>query len=124
MKDYRAKLEGLADHAVTDDDITYPAKTIVWYLREIKFDALCYNIGSANFKDCLRQAGFQILDGPNEQITESAKDVIAVINDGQPVKAVIMDFDYNVNNIKLLRAQMYLQKVFCSSLGLRMNCYQ
>ena len=29
MKDYRAKLEGLADHAVTDDDITYPAKTIV-----------------------------------------------------------------------------------------------
>ena len=63
VKDYRAKLEGLADHAVTDDDITYPAKTIVWYLREIKFDALCYNIGSANFKDCLRQAGFQILDG-------------------------------------------------------------
>ena len=37
-------------------------------------------------------------------------DVIAVINDGQPVKAVIMDFDYNVKNIKLLRAQMYLQK--------------
>uniref|UniRef100_A0A8W7PCE7 Uncharacterized protein n=1 Tax=Anopheles coluzzii TaxID=1518534 RepID=A0A8W7PCE7_ANOCL len=63
MKDYRAKLERLADHAVADDDITYPPKTIVWYLREIKFDALCYNIGSANFKDCLRQAGFQILDG-------------------------------------------------------------
>uniref|UniRef100_A0A1S4H2M3 4-nitrophenylphosphatase n=1 Tax=Anopheles gambiae TaxID=7165 RepID=A0A1S4H2M3_ANOGA len=109
MKDSRAKLEGLADHAVTEDDITYPAKTISWFLREIKFDALCYNIGSANFKDCLR-AGFQILDGPNEPITESAKDAIAVINDIQPVKAVIVDFDYNVNNIKLLRAQMYLQK--------------
>uniref|UniRef100_A0A182X2F3 Uncharacterized protein n=1 Tax=Anopheles quadriannulatus TaxID=34691 RepID=A0A182X2F3_ANOQN len=63
MKDYRAKLEGLADHAVTDDDITYPAKTISWFLREKKFDALCYVIGSANFKDCPRQAGFQILDG-------------------------------------------------------------
>ncbi|XP_049301608.1 uncharacterized protein LOC125775136 [Anopheles funestus] len=110
MEDYRAKLYKLTDHTVDDEDVIHPAKIVIQYLRERKFDdALCYVIGSTNFKNCLREAGIQIIDGPDEPVPEAIKAVAAVINDGQPVKAVIVDFDYNMNNIKLLRAQLYLQ---------------
>uniref|UniRef100_A0A182NP27 4-nitrophenylphosphatase n=1 Tax=Anopheles dirus TaxID=7168 RepID=A0A182NP27_9DIPT len=109
MQDYREKLFKITDHTVDDDDILHPAKVVIEYLRERKFDALCYVIGSANFKACLREAGFQVLDGPDEPVSESVREVAAIIDDGQPVKAVIVDFDFNMNNIKLLRAQMYLR---------------
>ncbi|XP_053675487.1 uncharacterized protein LOC128725745 [Anopheles nili] len=109
MDDYRTKVNKLTDHTVDDSDIIHPAKIVIEYLRERKFDALCYVIGSSNFKSCLREAGFQVLDGPEEPVAESIKEVAVVINDGKPVKAVIMDFDFNCNNIKLLRAQLYLQ---------------
>uniref|UniRef100_A0A182W8R8 4-nitrophenylphosphatase n=1 Tax=Anopheles minimus TaxID=112268 RepID=A0A182W8R8_9DIPT len=110
MEDYRAKLYKLTDHTVDDEDIIHPAKIVVQYLRERKIgDGLCYVIGSSNFKNCLREAGVQVLDGPDQPVPESVREVSAVINDGQPVKAVIVDFDYNMNNIKLLRAQLYLR---------------
>uniref|UniRef100_A0A182KDB4 4-nitrophenylphosphatase n=1 Tax=Anopheles christyi TaxID=43041 RepID=A0A182KDB4_9DIPT len=109
MEDYRGKLDKLTDYTVDEEDIIHPAKIVIHYLRERNFDALCYVIGSANFKACLREAGFQILDGPNEPVKESIREVSAAVNDGQPVKAVIVDFDYKTNNIKLLRAQMYLR---------------
>ncbi|XP_053673797.1 uncharacterized protein LOC128724058 [Anopheles nili] len=117
MDDYRAKVIKLTDHTVEDGDIIHPAKIVIEYLREQKFDALCYVIGSSNFKSCLREAGFQVLDGPDNPVNESAKEVIATINDKQPVKAVIVDFDYNCNNIKLLRAQLYLQQGACFIVG-------
>uniref|UniRef100_A0A182P801 4-nitrophenylphosphatase n=1 Tax=Anopheles epiroticus TaxID=199890 RepID=A0A182P801_9DIPT len=110
MEDYRGKLDKLTDKTVNDDDIIHPAKIVIEYLRERNFEGLCYVIGSSNFKSYLREAGFQILDGPNEPVKESIREVGAVVSDGQPVKAVIVDFDYNMNNIKLLRAQMYLQE--------------
>uniref|UniRef100_A0A182QHD5 4-nitrophenylphosphatase n=1 Tax=Anopheles farauti TaxID=69004 RepID=A0A182QHD5_9DIPT len=109
MEDYREKVLTITDHTVDDDDILHPAKLVIEYLREIKFDALCYVIGSANFKACLREAGFQVLDGPDDPVSESIGKILKIIDDGQPVKAVIVDFDYNMNNIKLLRAQMYLR---------------
>uniref|UniRef100_A0A182V728 4-nitrophenylphosphatase n=1 Tax=Anopheles merus TaxID=30066 RepID=A0A182V728_ANOME len=109
MADYRGKLDKLTDYTIDEEDIIHPAKIVIHYLRQRNFDGLCYVIGSSNFKACLREAGFQILDGPNEPVNESIREVAAVVNDGQPVKAVIVDFDYNMNNIKLLRAQMYLR---------------
>uniref|UniRef100_A0A182PWC7 4-nitrophenylphosphatase n=1 Tax=Anopheles epiroticus TaxID=199890 RepID=A0A182PWC7_9DIPT len=110
MDEYRSKLAVLNDGPRKDDDIMHPVKAIVAYLRDIEFAGLCYVIGSANFKDSLRSAGFQILDGPNEPVDESPRKVIGIINDEQPVEAVIVDFDYNMNNTKLLRAQMYLKQ--------------
>uniref|UniRef100_A0A182MG01 Uncharacterized protein n=1 Tax=Anopheles culicifacies TaxID=139723 RepID=A0A182MG01_9DIPT len=110
MEDYRSKLYKLTDHTVDDEDVIHPAKIVIQYLREKQIgDGLCYVIGSSNFKKCLREAGFQVLDGPDEPVPESVRAVSTVINDGQPVKAVIVDFDYNMNNIKLLRAQLYLR---------------
>ncbi|XP_052861019.1 uncharacterized protein LOC128268056 [Anopheles cruzii] len=110
MEDYRKKLDKLTDYTVTDDDIIHPGKLIIEYLRERKFgQALCYVIGSANLKKDLREAGFNIIDGPNDPVPEAIAKIIPIINDKQPVKAVIVDFDYNCNNIKLLRAQLYLQ---------------
>ncbi|XP_049541846.1 uncharacterized protein LOC125955054 [Anopheles darlingi] len=109
MADYRGKLEQLTEGALDERDIIHPAKVIIEFLQWRKFEGLCYVIGSSNFKSCLREAGFQVLDGPNEPVTESIAVVAPIISDKQPVKAVIVDFDYNCNNIKLLRAQLYLQ---------------
>ncbi|XP_058053645.1 uncharacterized protein LOC131205533 [Anopheles bellator] len=110
MEDYRKKLGKLTDFTVTDDDIIHPGKLIIQYLRDKKFgQALCYVIGSANLKKDLREAGFNIIDGPNDPVPETVAKIIPIINDKQPVKAVIVDFDFNCNNIKLLRAQLYLQ---------------
>ncbi|XP_035784377.1 phosphoglycolate phosphatase 2-like [Anopheles albimanus] len=109
MADYRGKLEQLTNGELDERDIIHPAKVIIEYLQWRKFEGLCYVIGSSNFKSCLREAGFQVLDGPDEPVTESIAAVAPIIADKQPVKAVIVDFDFNCNNIKLLRAQLYLQ---------------
>ncbi|XP_050096145.1 uncharacterized protein LOC126578020 [Anopheles aquasalis] len=109
MADYRGKLEQLTNGALEERDIIHPAKVIIEFLRSRKFEGLCYVIGSSNFKRCLREVGFQVLDGPDEPVTESVAIVAPIIADKQPVKAVIVDFDFNCNNIKLMRAQLYLQ---------------
>ncbi|XP_049546060.1 uncharacterized protein LOC125957419 [Anopheles darlingi] len=109
MEDYRNKLGRLTDYTLDEDDVVHPARTIVEYLRWRKFDALCYVIGSTNFKNYIREAGFRIIDGPDVPI-EGLRDAIAQINDQQPVKAVIVDFDHNCNNLQLQRAQLYLQR--------------
>lgn len=63
MADYRGKLDKLTDYTIDEEDIIHPAKIVIHYLRQRNFDGLCYVIGSSNFKACLREAGFQILDG-------------------------------------------------------------
>lgn len=113
MDDYKAKLDKLTDFTVAEEDIVHPAKVVIAYLKERGFDSLCYVIGSKHFKKCLRDAGFQVLDGPDEPMNESVAEIGQVIADKQSVKAVIVDFDYNCNNIKLLRAQLYLQQGDC-----------
>uniref|UniRef100_A0AAG5DII4 4-nitrophenylphosphatase n=1 Tax=Anopheles atroparvus TaxID=41427 RepID=A0AAG5DII4_ANOAO len=113
MDDYRAKLEKVTDYTVEEEDIVHPAKVVIAYLKERGFDSLCYVIGSKHFKKCLRDAGIQVLDGPNEPVNESVAEIVPVIADKKPVGAVIVDFDYNCNNIKLLRAQLYLQHRDC-----------
>lgn len=63
MEDYRNRLGRLTDYTLDEDDVVHPARTIIEYLRSRKFDALCYVIGSTNFKNCLRDAGFHIMEG-------------------------------------------------------------
>ncbi|XP_058123562.1 uncharacterized protein LOC131294736 [Anopheles ziemanni] len=113
MDDYKGKLDKLTDFTVTEEDIVHPAKVVIAFLKERGFDSLCYVIGSKHFKKCLRDAGFQVLDGPEQPMNESVAEIGQVIADKQPVKAVIVDFDYNCNYIKLLRAQLYMQQGDC-----------
>ncbi|XP_022208577.2 pyridoxal phosphate phosphatase [Drosophila obscura] len=102
---------------VAPAQVWHPAQSIVLYLRDIRFEGLIYIIASAAFKAVLREAGYQLLDGPNEFIEESYESLAKTIFDRQPVRAVIIDVDYNLTSPKLLRAHMYLRHPECLLIG-------
>ncbi|KAH8287720.1 hypothetical protein KR054_011848, partial [Drosophila jambulina] len=98
---------------VKPEQIWHPAQSIVEYLQRIKFEGLIYIIASQPFKAVLRAAGFQLLDGPNEFIEESFESLAKHIFDKEPVRAVVIDVDFNLSSPKLLRAHMYLRRPEC-----------
>ncbi|XP_050075512.1 uncharacterized protein LOC126562947 [Anopheles maculipalpis] len=106
---YRQQLLGLGYNA-EEADIIHPARSIVHYLRARKFDGLIYCLGTENFKATLRQAGFELIDGPTQPLPESFHQIIATVHDDAPVRAVVVDIDFNVNYPKLMRAEMYLKR--------------
>lgn len=94
------------------DDVMHPALATVSYLRNINFKGLIYCIGSNEFKKKLKEAGYDYIDGPHEQI----EDFVALwkaVKDDNPVKAVIVDTDLNVSSPKLIRAEIYLKNPEC-----------
>ncbi|XP_034672285.1 pyridoxal phosphate phosphatase [Drosophila subobscura] len=110
------RFEKLGLH-VAPEQVWHPAQSIVLYLRDIQFEGLIYIIASAPFKAVLREAGYQLLDGPNEFIEESYDSLAKTIFDRQPVRAVIIDVDFNLTSPKLLRAHMYLRHPECLLIG-------
>ncbi|XP_017055366.1 chronophin [Drosophila ficusphila] len=98
---------------VPPDQIWHPAQSIVSYLRNISFQGLIYIIASQPFKAVLREAGFQLIDGPNEFIEESYESLARHIFDRQQVRAVVIDVDFNLSSPKLLRAHLYLRHPEC-----------
>eukprot|EP00099_Drosophila_melanogaster_P006830 NP_001259467.1 uncharacterized protein Dmel_CG15739, isoform B [Drosophila melanogaster] len=98
---------------VHPEQIWHPAKSIVSYLQSIKFEGLIYIIASQSFKTVLREAGFQLLDGPNEFIEESYASLAEHIFGKEPVRAVIIDVDFNLTSPKILRAHLYLRHPEC-----------
>ncbi|SPP88733.1 pyridoxal phosphate phosphatase [Drosophila guanche] len=110
------RFEKLGLH-VAPQQVWHPAQSIVLYLRDIQFEGLIYVIASAPFKAVLREAGYQLLDGPNEFIEESYDSLAKTIFDRQPVRAVIIDVDFNLTSPKLLRAHMYLRHPECLLIG-------
>lgn len=91
-------------------DLIHPAKSIAEHLRAINFRGLIYCVATESFKGVLREAGFEVTDGPHDPLEESFKKIIATVNDRAPVRAVIVDVDFNVNYPKLLRAEFYLKR--------------
>ncbi|XP_016995236.2 chronophin [Drosophila takahashii] len=102
---------------VQPEQIWHPAQSIVNYLRGIKFEGLIYIIATQPFKAVLREAGFQLLDGPNEFIEESYECLAKNIFDKEPVRAVVIDVDFNLSSPKLLRAHLYLRRPECLLIG-------
>ncbi|XP_053689889.1 uncharacterized protein LOC128738626 [Sabethes cyaneus] len=96
-------------HEVAKEDIIIPVFSIVKYLKSINFSGLIYAIGTKEFLTVIRDAGYDVISGPDEQQPEVIRHIISVVYDKKPVKAVIVDYDYNCNNTKLMRAQIYLQ---------------
>ncbi|XP_055523538.1 uncharacterized protein LOC129717571 [Wyeomyia smithii] len=90
-------------------DIIHPALSVVRHLQSINFQGLIYCIATETFKTVLREAGYELLDGPNDPLEESFKKIVATINDHAPVRAVVLDTDFNINYPKLLRAELYLK---------------
>uniref|UniRef100_A0A4Y0BP02 4-nitrophenylphosphatase n=1 Tax=Anopheles funestus TaxID=62324 RepID=A0A4Y0BP02_ANOFN len=95
---------------VKEADIIHPARSIVHYLQAQRFEGLIYCLGTENFKATLRQAGFELIDGPSQPLPESFHQIIATVHDEAPVRAVIVDIDFNANYPKLMRAEMYLKR--------------
>ncbi|XP_058819557.1 uncharacterized protein LOC131682228 [Topomyia yanbarensis] len=90
-------------------DLIHPAVSVVRYLKSTNFEGLIYCIATETFKSILREAGFELLDGPSDPLEESFKKIIATVHDRSPVRAVIVDVDFNLNYPKLLRAELYLK---------------
>lgn len=92
-------------------DLIHPARSIVRYLRSIRFQGLIYCLATESFKRVLREdGGFKLIDGPDDPLEESFKRIIATVHDRAPVRAVVVDVDFNVNYPKLLRAELYLRQ--------------
>ncbi|KAL5275986.1 hypothetical protein ACFFRR_001671 [Megaselia abdita] len=94
---------------VKEDDIVHPAQSIVELLKQIKFTGLIYCLASTSFKDHLRNAGFELMDGPII-LDETFTELVRVLFDNHPVKAVIMDIDFTISAVKLMKAHIYLKK--------------
>ncbi|XP_054730180.1 chronophin [Anastrepha obliqua] len=90
-------------------DIVHPAQTICDHLKSIQFDGLIFCLTSTAFKSLLSDEGFNVVD---ECVTfiESLDDLRAAIYSDDPVKAVIIDVDFNLSASKLMRAHWHLKK--------------
>ncbi|XP_053698065.1 uncharacterized protein LOC128745103 [Sabethes cyaneus] len=108
FENYAKQFRSLGVNLETSD-IVHPALSVVRHFRSINFQGLIYCIATEMFKTVLRDAGFELLDGPSDPLEESFKKIVATINDHAPVRAVVIDTDFNINYPKLLRAELYLK---------------
>jgi farnesyl diphosphate phosphatase len=63
MSSYMDLFNGVLKTETKPEDILHPARNIVNYLRKIQFEGLIYCIASTIFKDELKNAGFELIDG-------------------------------------------------------------
>ncbi|XP_055912636.1 uncharacterized protein LOC129946469 isoform X2 [Eupeodes corollae] len=116
IEDQLLKLKGNHINA-TKEQVIHPAQSVADYLKEIEFEGLIYCIASGPFKSTLRSAGFEITDGPNRMLDETIQDLAVNIFCNDPVKAVVIDVDFNLSVAKLMRAHRYLKNPNCLFLG-------
>lgn len=115
MKEYKKKFQLLGIDAM-EEEIVHPALTTVHYLKSIHMQDAVYCIGTEVFKDYLRKAGFQVLDGPKQRFPDSRDtDQVHVYTDyfenrGPKVGAVVVDIDVNISLQNLMRAKCYLEQ--------------
>ncbi|XP_049310800.1 uncharacterized protein LOC125778219 [Bactrocera dorsalis] len=93
---------------VKKNEIVHPAQTICDHLKSIQFDGLIFCLTSEAFKSQLREAGFNVMEELVGYV-ETLDDLRALINNDDPVKAVIIDGDFNLTASKLMRAHGYLK---------------
>ncbi|XP_019527239.3 uncharacterized protein LOC109399255 [Aedes albopictus] len=108
FENYRKILQQMG-HDVDKVDVIQPVTSVIKYLKSVNFEGLIYAIGTEPFLADLRNAGYEVIHGPTEVQPESLSLIIPKIFDKKPVKAVVVDYDYNCNYPKLLRAELYLK---------------
>lgn len=62
LDSYQKQIAGLG-HSASEDDIVYPAISVVRYLQSIDFKGLIFAICSKTFMDILRKAGYEVISG-------------------------------------------------------------
>ncbi|KAJ8919373.1 hypothetical protein NQ315_016466 [Exocentrus adspersus] len=95
-----------------DENIITPIKAILAYLKKIQFNKKLYVIGLNWIKTLLREEGFSILEGPLV-VEESIPSLFSHLNDDENIGAVLVEFDININYIKLQQAVTYLKRKDC-----------
>lgn len=95
---------------LNDSDLIHPIKAIISHLKEINFEGSIYCIACTNVKTILKDAGFEIVDDPMDLVPESFTKVVKLIRAPEPVKAVIVDVDFNISHPKVARAAFFLNK--------------
>ncbi|XP_059617941.1 uncharacterized protein LOC132262631 [Phlebotomus argentipes] len=95
------------------ENLVHPIAAIIRYLKKINFQGLIYMIGTTYTKTLVREAGFRVIDGPNVFVEENFTNLVKNVKDGEPVKFVIMDVDFNFGYPKYLRAELYLRHPEC-----------
>ncbi|XP_017778581.1 PREDICTED: phosphoglycolate phosphatase 2-like [Nicrophorus vespilloides] len=91
------------------DDIVSPTKVVIDYLKKLNFNKKIYVLGTKIFKEALIEAGFDILEFDGEMIFDIDA-CLDNITDNLDVGAVIVEFDFNLNYSKLLKATMLLNR--------------
>ncbi|XP_004535351.1 pyridoxal phosphate phosphatase [Ceratitis capitata] len=112
MSDFARKFKVLGMD-FDEESFIHPAKSIVQYLKSINFKGLIYVIASDAVKNLLREAGYEFIDGPLEPIKESYTELARHIFGKEPVRAVIIDVDFNLSSTKLIRAHIFLRHPDC-----------
>ncbi|XP_073835489.1 uncharacterized protein isoform X2 [Musca autumnalis] len=98
---------------VEEHDLIHPAKTISDYLKNKNFQGLILCFASSAFKQHLRDSGFEVVEEKERLIDGSVIDLHNAIYNKDPVKAVIIDVDFNLTAWKLMRAQVLLKNPEC-----------
>ncbi|XP_061388903.1 chronophin-like, partial [Musca vetustissima] len=94
-------------------DLVHPAKTISDYLKSENFQGLILCFASSAFKQHLRDSGFDVVEEKERLIDGSVIDLHHAIYNKDPVKAVVIDIDFNLTAWKLMRAQVLLKNPQC-----------
>ncbi|XP_034938089.1 uncharacterized protein [Chelonus insularis] len=107
IKYYIQHLDPLKYYANVNQFIT-PYNTVSWYLEHTKFEGKVLTFATSFFKDYLMRSGINIATGPSclEENFDLLENLTKVDKD---IKAVILDFDFNMNLMKMLLAEAYLR---------------
>ncbi|XP_054730181.1 chronophin [Anastrepha obliqua] len=112
LSEYERKFKAIGID-VDLDTLVHPATSIVKYLKNINFNGLIYVIATEHLKNILREAGYEIIDGPTKILKESATEFARHIISDEPVRAVVIDVDFNLSSAKLIRAHIFLRHPDC-----------
>ncbi|GAB0094296.1 4-nitrophenylphosphatase [Sergentomyia squamirostris] len=99
-----------------NENLVHPVRSILRYLKKTKFSGLIYMVGTTITKNYVRDAGYEVLDGPNGRVEENFVKLVLEANDKQPVKCVIYEIDMNFSYSKFLRSELYLRDPDCQLL--------
>lgn len=108
LASWRAKLQKL-NLQVETQDLVNPLVAIVWYLKKIGFKKKIFAVGTPSFKEELSKH-FVLAEPEVTLMEEDEKALLTNQEIDEDVGAVVMDFDFNLTFLKLMKCSLYLSK--------------
>ncbi|GBP00959.1 Phosphoglycolate phosphatase 2 [Eumeta japonica] len=95
---------------VPDDNILYPTKAVIDYLKTRNFDKYVFCIAAQETIDDLKAAGIKCKTGPVPG-PRRYLEYPAIFKDDPEVGAVFIDIDFHINMAKAYLASVYLERL-------------